>query len=476
MTSKITLSAIMLTVICLFTSCLSNDNETVTYDDTAVTTFTLGTVRCYRTIKSYDGLRDSTYSYTYSAATIPVFIDQVNKRIYNEDPLSVGTDLSRVLVTVATKNNGIALFKNIDDEQWSYYSSADSVDLSTERTLRVVSSDGLNTTDYKVNIVRHNEYADSFAWKRMPAEQTIATFTDMKAVKTGDKVFILGKDATGNAKLLATTDGTAWNKCTLPSTNGMSTATIADIDDVLTIYADGNIFSSTDGEQWTAITPNTTLKALIGGCKGEMYATATDGRILVSTDNGATWTPDAMESTQYVDNTQNLPVADITLLASTAKTNSEIQRVTLIGRKADNTTGEVAETAVVWNKVVDPDQQQTWTYTNVADENKTYRLPQIKDISATAYADGIIILGDTALNNSEKSMPTMYYSPDLGATWHKEKGITTPQDVAGCTCSTIVADGKGFIYIIAANPNATEEDARCVIWKGKKNSVLWKKE
>ncbi len=465
----------MLAVICLFTSCLSDDNETVTYDDTAVTTFTLGTVRCYRTVKSYDGLRDSTYSYTYSASTIPVFIDQVNKRIYNEDSLSVGTDLSRVLVTVATKNNGIALFKNTNDEQWTYYSSADSVDLSTERTLRVVSSDGLNTADYKVNIVRHNEYADSFSWKRMPVEQTIASFTSMKAAKAGEKVFILGNDAAGNTKLLATTDGSSWSECTLPTANAMNTASITTINDVLTVYADGIIFYSTDGEQWTTITPNTALKNIIGGCKGEMYATANDGSIMVSTDNGATWTPDAMESTQYVDNTQNLPVADITLLASTTKTNSEIQRVTVIGRKADNNTGETANTAVVWNKVVDPDLSQTWTYTNVADENKTYRLPQIKNISVTAYADGIVLLGDTALNNSEKSMPTMYFSPDYGATWHKQSGMTTPQNVAGCTCSTIVADGKGFIYIIATKPDATEPDAQCVIWKGKKNSVLWKK-
>ena len=108
----------MLAVVCLCTSCLSNDDETVTYEDTAVTTFTLGTVRCYRTVKTAAG-NDSTYSYTYSASTVPMYIDQINKRIYNEDSLVVGTDVSRVLTTIYTKNNGVAMFKNIADDNWT---------------------------------------------------------------------------------------------------------------------------------------------------------------------------------------------------------------------------------------------------------------------------------------------------------------------------------------------------------------------
>lgn len=475
MTSKITLSAVMLAVICLFTSCLSNDNETVTYDDAAVTTFTLGTVRCYRTVKSYDGKRDSTYSYTYSASTTPVYIDQVNKLIYNEDSLTVGTDLSRILVTIGTKNNGVALIKNVDDDQWMYYSSADSIDFSTERTLRVVSSDGVNTTDYKVNIVRHNEYADSVSWQQMPANQTLGTFTSMKAIQAGDAVYVLGTDAADDTKLLKTTDGATWRECTLPVTSGMAEASMANVNDVLTVYANGNIYSTTDGMQWNALTPNITLKTLVGGCKTEMYALATDGTMLVSTDNGATWTADAMESNQYVDNTGNMPVVDITLLAGNTRTNSEIQRATMIGRKADAATGDVANNVVVWNKVVDADVPQTWTYTNVADENKNYRLPEIKNVTVANYADGILLLGDTVTDNTLESKPTMYYSPDYGATWHKQSGMTTPKNVTGAKSSVIVADGKGFFYVIATNPDATEADDRCIIWKGKKNSILWKK-
>ena len=36
----------MIAMVCLLASCLSNDDETVTYNDTAVTSFTLGSIRC----------------------------------------------------------------------------------------------------------------------------------------------------------------------------------------------------------------------------------------------------------------------------------------------------------------------------------------------------------------------------------------------------------------------------------------------
>lgn len=126
MTLKTYLSAVMLAVAFLCTSCLNSDDEVVTYEDTAVTAFTLGTVKCYRTVKTASG-RDSTYSYTYSASTLPVYIDQINNRIYNEDSLTVGTDVSRVLTSISTKNNGVALLRNLTDDNWTLYSSSDSL-------------------------------------------------------------------------------------------------------------------------------------------------------------------------------------------------------------------------------------------------------------------------------------------------------------------------------------------------------------
>lgn len=464
----------MFAVICLFTSCLKNDNEVVTYDDIAVTSFRLGSVRCYRTVKAYDG-SDSTYSYTYSASSTPIYIDQVNKRIYNEDSLAVGSDLSRVLVTLGTKNNGIARFKSLDSDEWQYYSTADSIDLSQVRTLRVTSSDGLHNVDYEVKIVAHKEYADSFSWYRMPAQAEIGTFVKMKSAQTDGGVFVLGTDASGVTKLLNTVDGTAWTDCDLPAATDWSAASVAAIDGRLFLYAGGVIYSTADGQQWDTVTPGITLNSLVGGCEGEWYAVGVDGRIYVSRDKGLTWAQDAMESSLYVDNTPYLPASDITLLSAVSRMNSDIQRVTMIGNKPYTGEDDAFATAVVWNKVVDATAPQAWTYTNVSKENKTYVLPRMQGLSAIIYADGILATGGAPLYGTQEAYSTIYYSPDYGATWHVENGMSMPEGVAGATCAVMAADGKGFFYVIASRPDAADAEGRCVIWKGKKNSVLWQK-
>ncbi len=466
--------AITLAVVCLCTSCISNDDETVTYEDTAVTTFTLGTVRCYRTVKTAAG-NDSIYSYTYSASTVPMYIDQINKRIYNEDSLVVGTDVSRVLTTIYTKNNGVALFKNIADDNWTLYSSADSIDYSEQRTLRVVSSDGEHVADYTVDIAVHKEYADSFTWSRMPYDATIASMKKMKAVQAGNTMYLMGSDASGAVKLLSSQDGEAWGEVTMPSEADLATATVTAHDDTLKVYDGSKIYTTSDGITWKTVVPAVALQTLLGGIKDEMYALGTDGKIMVSKDYGTTWVQDDMEDATYIDNSQYLPATDISMIAAVTKMNSDVARVTMIGNKARSGADDATfKTAVVWNKVVDKEAPQAWTYTNVAWNNYTYTLPRMENLVAVPYADGILAIGGQPINNSAAPYTTMYYSPDCGATWHTQTSMNVPAAFTAAENATMVADGKGHFYIIGVNPNATEEADKCLIWRGKQNKVTWK--
>lgn len=473
MTSKITLSGIVLAMICLCTSCLSDDNEIITYDDTAVATFRLGNAKCYRTVKTAAG-KDSTYSYTYSAATTPICIDQVNRRIFNEDSLTVGTDLAHILTTITVKNNGTALFKNLTDENWTLYSSTDSVDYSQQRILRIVSNDGQHVTDYTVDIVCHREYADSFVWSRMPGNATIASMRNLKATQVGNRIYVAGNNSEGKAILLHSDDGSEWTQCNMAVETDMTTASMVGINGALCIYSKDIIYSTTDGETWTSTTPDTQLKTLLGGYGSEMYALDNDNSIMVSTDNGAQWVKDAIESTEFVDNTGYLPATDITLLAGKTKTNSNVARVTLVGNKEHEGTDDNYTKAVVWNKVVDEDAPQPWTYTNVAWNNYLYTLPRMQGLTAIEYADGILATGGAAINGTTTAYSQLYFSPDNGATWHTQAGMAMPDNVKGAQTAVLVNDGKGAFMIIAVNPDADNENAKCIIWKGKQNKVLWK--
>ena len=122
----------------IFASCLkSEDEETVSYNDTAISSFSLGTLNRYVKTKAKDGVTDSTYKATVSGSKYSFKIDHLNRKIYNPDSLPYGTDVKKVVVTVSAKNSGTMFFKSMTSDSLTIYNSSDSLDFSKPRELRV---------------------------------------------------------------------------------------------------------------------------------------------------------------------------------------------------------------------------------------------------------------------------------------------------------------------------------------------------
>ena len=123
-------------------SCLEDDEqEIIYYEDTAVTSFSLGNLNKYVTVKSSTG-EDSIVKLTTDCRSYGFRIDNMSRpcMIYNPDSLPLGIDPSKVLCTVNTKNSGVAVWKYTDangEDSLAFYSAQDSVDLSEPRELRV---------------------------------------------------------------------------------------------------------------------------------------------------------------------------------------------------------------------------------------------------------------------------------------------------------------------------------------------------
>lgn len=478
MTSKISLGAILLAVQCMLFSCISSSDETVTtYDDVAITSFTLGTIKCYRTTKASDGT-DSTYSYTYSGSAVPMHIDQRNNTIYNLDSLVVGSNVSRVLVSIGTKNAGIVRFANLNDDGYTYYSSTDSVDLSTERTLLVTSSDGQNSREYTVKTVVHKEFADSFTWKEIAIDKSalVASLKTMKLLKTSNGLFLMGYDGE-KMHLLKSADYASWTECGAAGQSELTAeATIAKHDNKLYLLDDGVLYRSEDGDNWEQVTTDASLAVIIGGYSNaetssaedlkEMYALSKEGKIMLSDDNGVTWTEDKMESSLYYDNTDKLPYSDISFVAVPTVADNNVVNVTMVGNKRIGDSDDTPENAVVWNKIVDKEKSQGWFYTNISWENHDYTLPYMRGLSAVYYADGIVAIG-----NDETTVPysKMYYSPDHGATWHQVSGMHLPEGFDATNVAAMEVDGDGYIYVVSDGDAETAGQ----LWRGRKNCETW---
>lgn len=152
------------------TSCLgsSNEDSTTVYDDAVVTSFQLGTLNKYTHQTTAAGT-DTVYKSTVKGSSYSMSIDQVGHRIFNRDSLPVGTDVTKVVCTLATLRSGIPYFKSLVSDTLWLYSSTDSVDFSQPRILRVFSNNGAIFNDYTVTLNVHQQGDSSISWTQTPA-------------------------------------------------------------------------------------------------------------------------------------------------------------------------------------------------------------------------------------------------------------------------------------------------------------------
>lgn len=164
-----------LTIVFVLTSCLSSDDsEVTTYDDMAITGFTLGTLNRYLHTTSKSG-EDSVYKSTYVGSSYAMCIDHLNGLIYNSRPLLSSTDLKHVMCTLTTKNNGVVLVKSlVSDTLFTYYST-DSIDFSAPREFRVYATNGSGYRSYKVTLSVFQTAEDSLSWTEMALTDYPAT-------------------------------------------------------------------------------------------------------------------------------------------------------------------------------------------------------------------------------------------------------------------------------------------------------------
>ncbi len=156
---------VLLVAATALTSCLSTDDDSsTTYNDAAITAFTLGTLNRYLHTTTTSG-KDTVYKATYSGVNYKMNIDQMHDTIYNATPLLHSTDVSHVVCTVTTKNGGIVLLKSMVSDTLRYFASgSDSVDFSQPRVFRVVASNGLSYRDYKVSLSLNEQDAGVLQW------------------------------------------------------------------------------------------------------------------------------------------------------------------------------------------------------------------------------------------------------------------------------------------------------------------------
>lgn len=181
----------------LLASCLSSgDDDIVSYSDTAITQFTLGSLNRYTSTTSSKTGNDTIIKSTVTGSTYKMTIDHSARTIYNTTELPVGTDVKHVLCTITTKNVGVVALKSISNDSLYLYSSKDSVDFSNPRVFRVYSSDGTAYRDYTVSLNVSSTTGVNFGWELVKTDPLLAGWDKGKRLEAvGDTVRLADTDS-----------------------------------------------------------------------------------------------------------------------------------------------------------------------------------------------------------------------------------------------------------------------------------------
>lgn len=409
------------------TSCLnSSSSEATLYGEAAITSFNLGNVTRY-VHKTING-KDSLVKTTLSATTYKFTIDQIQHQIYNTDSLPIGTDVSRALCVIVSRNNSTVFFVDKTDENiLRPYSSLDSVDFSTPRKLEVWSSDMKGHTDYTVKVNVHGQDGSLFVWQKMPVSEVLAQLKDVEAHYWAGTMYLEGR-----------------------------------MGDMTQIYrVDDKGLVMMDEETTGKLLPPG-MKRWIGSTSQEVYGLSDDNDLMVSQDGGMTWESDILDDDRHL-----LPVQDIAFVSYPLYYATNTEYALLVGNRS---VGDFPDdkTAMVWRKIVDNDEytpEGFWSYLEPAGD---MALPRMAHMSLVAYDDGILAIGGEDISEGVISAPyaQFYQSRDDGITWKYNKSYQLPDGFdENATSVGMAVDDDDYLWLFCGGTGQ--------VWRGRLNKLGW---
>lgn len=454
----------LMTTILIMASCAGSEKETTLYSDAAITAFSLGNLTKYTTTIDDEG--DITVTKTiYKGNSYKFTIDQVNREIYNNDSLPVGTDYEHILCSITTANNGIALFKDLKEEDtYYYYTASDSIDFSSPRTVRIMSSDGQGYTDYTVKVNVHKEDGNQFVWNELKSSSEVERMKGMKALYHNDIIYLFG-DLDDKTQIIRIKDDNNWER--IGKTMNFSSNAWKNVTTMLGyffLYDQNVLYVSTDGDQWTPASyqAEQPIKQLIGASTFELYALSMENKIMVSKDAGESWLIDNN------DKPSMLPSEDITIVNYPVYMAERCEQVIMIGNRPAGTNDRYA---AVWRKIVDFDDFKeggSWSYMDLG-SMEDFLLPRLTDYNLLCYEDGLLAFGKFPVFSIEsKPYLKIYQSRDNGITWKiKDKIYAFPEEMGNKETVTIssVVDNDNNIWLFCTGTGE--------VWKGRLNSAGW---
>lgn len=397
-------------------------------------------------------LRIGTLSSSFAGNTYEMTINQRDNTIENRDSLPYGSQLSRVIATIAFDGSVLTYREKGSNAEWTAYNSTDSLDLTKPLELHLTSNDNKSSRTYTLKVNVHKQEGDSLYWNKCESEELFDGLTDIKAFVLNDKLMVLGQNETQTVLVERSgieAQGT-WEEAItdLPIETDIQTLRLQEG----TLYlstTDGKIFSSTDAKEWGEVGSYSASLTLVEKTENYFYAIS-EGKLLRSAD-GTNWEEDNLDTEATM-----LPQTGIRAL-SLEQANGN-NRIILLGQIDGN------DNAVVWNKMWNESEKEEdaeWIFFPLSSDN-TVPCPKIEYFNLLPYDGKCIAFGGASTDETHKALDAMYISQDYGITWRPDAELHMPTQLKGIEgCITSAVDKNNFIWIIT---NAQ-------VWRGRLNRL-----
>jgi len=416
------------------TSCLDTNEVTIEYGaESSITAFSVGTLNITRVGKDVSG-NDSTYNDTINCSKYPFTIDQVNRTIENKDSLPVGTDATKVPLSITADTYYIFYEKMSNGEfKDTLWTSADSLDFTKTYKgngndigvlFKVLAPNGVFGNPYTVKVNVHKQVPDTLVWNSIPASFTGGSIANQKAIYHNKRIYVFGNQ---NGKCVMTsisTDrgnvGTWTSPADLQNANPI-TATLWN--DEFYIVKDNGLCKVLEDGTLQSVPANVQLKTLLSGAyTGALYGVDVNNQFVTSTD-GLQWTVETGKA--------SVPSSRIYSFAHTYEHNTSFTGITLIGNNPDTSVND--STAVVYGRLMN---ETEWSFY----EQGRNGCPNFENIAVVDYDDRLLAFGGGLTKDGKETIApfsVFYQSRDNGNTWQRvtsalafpkenaEKGIKT---------------------------------------------------
>ena len=435
--------------ICTITSCMDMSGEEYKYSSNA----SISGFSITDKIVSITGT-DTTTIY---GSNYPFIINHNEGLIYNADSLPVNTDVSKVVVNITADTYYIYIAADTD----SLWETTDSLDFRRPVKFKVLSETGVFGQTYEARINVHQQDPDSLVWSKMTNEFA-PNVQAQKAVCTNSHIYVFADQEPQIAMTSSSiTDGKTWTQ--LETINIPTKADYSSVmawNNNLYILADNQLYTSTDGLDWTKVSTEQTFSQLVANSENNQKI------IGIDTENHYITSKDGILWEQYGQMPDEFPESKFSYASYALGTNKNFNRIVLLGKDKPSTD----TTTVVWSML---DTENEWIPLTYEGHKKA--CPKLENASIIRYNNRLYTFGGAGIYKGDVTpFCNFFESADNGISWYVvNKKVTFPEDFmhlyneADGNYSCVI-DNNQYIWMIWSQTGE--------VWRGRINKMGFKKQ